>query len=176
MTTNWLDIILLFPLVVGVIRGLMRGLVSEVIAILVVILGVLGSHMLSGELSVILLESFNWAQGVCDVVAHVLVFLAIAILLSILAKLLTKFIRAIHLGWANRLFGGVFGLCKYGVLVLCVIFIMDRTNQVFHYLDEAPIIKTSIVYPYGVKVLNSIVQHTETITTTTTTTTTKVTR
>jgi membrane protein required for colicin V production len=105
-------------------------------------------------------------------VAHVLLFLATAIALSIFARLFTKLLRAIHLSWANRLFGGIFGILKYGIIVLALIFVMDRTNQAFHYLDESPIVKTSIIYPYGVKMVNSIIQETETITTTTTTTTT----
>ena len=88
--------------------------------------------------------------------AYILLFLAIAIVLSILAKLLHKFLRAIHLGWANRLLGGVFGLCKYGILVLIVVFAMDRTNAHYHWLDKSPVIKTSVLYPLAVKVVNEI--------------------
>ncbi len=172
MTVNWLDIILLLPLLVGLVRGLMRGLVSEIIAILAVILGVLSARLWAAPFSEWLYCKFQWPVEVCGVVAYVLLFLATAVALSIFARLFTKLLRAIHLGWANRLFGGVFGILKYGIIVLVLIFVMDRTNQAFHYLDESPIIKTSIVYPYGVKVVNSIIQETETITTTTTTTTT----
>jgi membrane protein required for colicin V production len=90
------------------------------------------------------------------VVAYILIFLAIAIVLSILARLLHKFLRAVHLGWANRLLGGMFGLCKYGIIVLIVIFAMDRTNQAYHWLDKSPVVKTSVVYPEMVKVTRSI--------------------
>ena len=153
---NWLDVLLLLPLLVGLVRGLMRGFISEVIAIIVVILGVLGARWIAPPFSAWLLQQWAWPQGVCDVVAYTLIFLAIAILLSILAKLLTKFMRAIHLGWANRLFGGIFGMCKYAVFVLLIVFIMDKTNESFHYLDEAPIVKTSVVYPHMVKATHVI--------------------
>ena len=134
----------------------MRGLISEVIAIVVVILGVLGARFAASSFSAWLQTQFVWPQGVCDVVAYTLIFLGIAIILSILAKGLTRFLRAIHLGWANRLFGGVFGICKYGVLVLLVVFVMDRTNDAFHYLDDSPVIKTSVLYPHCVKATNAI--------------------
>ena len=157
---NWLDVLLVLPLVVGLVRGLMRGLISEIIAIVVVILGVLGAKLWAPPCSAWLLAQFAWPQGVCDVVAYALLFLAIAIVLSILGRLLYKFLRAIHLGWANRLFGGVFGLAKFGILVLIVVFVMDRTNQSFHWLDEAPVVKTSVIYPQMVKATNALLSFT----------------
>ena len=153
---NWLDVILVLPLVVGLVRGLMRGFISEIIAIMVVILGVLGAKLGAPAFSTWLLAQFAWPQGVCDIVAYTLIFLGIAILLSVLARVLYKFIRAIHLGWANRLLGGAFGVAKYGILVLIAVFVMDRTNQSFHWLDEAPVVKTSVVYPQMVKATNAL--------------------
>lgn len=153
---NWLDVLILLPLLVGLVRGLMRGLISEVIAFAVVILGVLGARFGAPPFSAWLLKQFAWPQGVCDIMAYTLVFLAVAILLSIFAKLLTKFMRAIHLGWANRLFGGVFGVLKYGILVLIAVFVVDKSNKSFHWLDDAPVVKTSVVYPQMVKLCNTI--------------------
>lgn len=153
---NWLDVLIVLPLLFGLVRGLMRGLVSEVIAIMVVVLGALGSRMLAASFSAWLLRQFAWPTEVCDVVAYVLIFLVIAIMLSILAKLLQKFLRAIHLGWANRLLGGLFGLCKYGIIVLIIVYAMDRTNAHYHWLDKSPIVKTSVCYPYAVKAIRYI--------------------
>lgn len=148
---NWLDVLLLIPLLIGLVRGLMRGLVTEVIAILVVIIGVLGARLFAPPFSTWIHKQFTWQGEVCDVVAYVLIFLSIAIVLAILARLLSKFLKAIHLGWANRLFGGVFGICKYAILVLIVVFAMEKTNKSFHWLDKSKVVKTSIVYPYAVE-------------------------
>ena len=155
---NWLDVILLLPLLLGLVRGLMRGFISEIIAFAVVILGVLGARFGAPPFAAWLLKQFVWPQNICDIVAYTLVFLAIAIVLSIFAKLMTKFMRAIHLGWANRIFGGLFGVLKYGILVLIAVFVVDRSNKAFHWLDEAPIVKTSIVYPQMVKLCDTIYQ------------------
>lgn len=134
----------------------MRGLISEVIAIVVIILGVVGARFAAPPFSAWLIQQFAWPQGVCDVVAYTLVFLGIAILLSLIAKGLTRFMRAIHLGWANKLSGGLFGLAKYGVLVLLFVFVLDKTNESFHYLDEAQVVKTSVVYPYMVRATHAL--------------------
>ena len=157
---NWLDVLLLLPLFFGLVRGLMRGFISEIIAFVVVILGVIGARLWAPDLSDFLLRSFAWPQGVCELVAYVLLFLAVAIVLSIFAKLLHRFIRAIHLGWANKLLGAAFGFAKYGIIVLIAVFAMDRTNQAFHWLDNSPIVKTSIVYPHMVKWVDTIANQT----------------
>ena len=156
MTINWLDVILVLPLVVGLVRGLMRGLISEIIAIVVVILGVLGARFGAPPFSAWLLTQFAWPQGVCDVVAYTILFLGIAILLAILARLLTKFMKKIHLGWANRLAGGLFGMAKYGLIVLVVVFVMDRTNDAFHWLDGAQVVSDSVIYPLMVKATHAL--------------------
>ena len=153
---NWLDVLIVLPLLFGLVRGLMRGLVSEVIAIVVVVLGALGSRMLAPSFAAWLLRQFAWPDEVCDVVAYVLIFLAIAIALSVLAKILHRFLQAIHLGWANRLLGGLFGACKYGIIVLIIVFAMDRTNAHYHWLDKSPVVKTSVVYPQAVKIVRQI--------------------
>ena len=134
----------------------MRGFISEIIAILVVILGVIGARLLAPAFSGWLLVQVAWPKEVCDVVAYTLIFLGIAIVLSILAKLLTKFIKTIHLSWANRLLGGVFGVAKYGLLVLIAVFIMDKTNEAYHWIDNAPVVKTSVVYPQMVKATHAL--------------------
>ena len=153
---NWLDVLIVLPLLFGLVRGLMRGLVSEVIAIAVVVLGALGSRMMAPQFSTWLFHQFAWPKEVCEVVAYILIFLTIAVILSVLAKLLYKFLRAIHLGWANRLLGGVFGICKYGIIVLIIVFAMDRTNQAYHWLDKSPVVKTSTLYPQAVKITHYI--------------------
>ena len=153
---NWLDVLLLLPLLVGLVRGFMRGFISEIIAIVVVVFGVLGAKLWAQVFSAWLLSQFAWPQGVCDVVAYTLLFLGIAIVLSILARMLNKFMRAIHLGWANRLLGAAFGFCKYGLLVLIAVFLMDKTNESVHWTDNAPVVQTSVVYPHMVKITHDL--------------------
>lgn len=148
---NWLDVLIVLPVLVGLVRGLMRGFVSEIIAFVVVILGALVARLVAPGVSQWLACQFAWPQGTCDVVAYVVVFLAVAVVLSLLAKALNKLLKAIHLGWANTLLGGVFGMCKYGLIVLIAVFIMSRTNDAYHYLDEAEVVQTSVLYPKVVK-------------------------
>ena len=76
---TWLDIVILLPLLIGLVRGTMRGLITEVIAILAVILGFIGAKIWGQIFSTWLLTQFTWPQPVCDAVAYALLFLGIAI-------------------------------------------------------------------------------------------------
>lgn len=157
---NWLDALILLPLLVGLVRGLMRGFISEVIAIVVVILGVLGARFAAPACSKCFLQWFEWPEGVCDVVAYVLIFLLVAIILSYAARLLMRLLNAIHLGWANRLLGGLFGILKFGILVLIAVFILDKTDEAFHWQENQPVVQTSVLYPHAVKAVDGILNWT----------------
>lgn len=153
---NWLDILILVPLLAGLVRGLMRGFVSEVIGLAVVILGVLGSRLFAPPFSAWLLKQFAWKAEVCDIVAYILIFLAIAIVLSILGSLLSRLLHAIHLGWVNRLLGAVVGVAKLSIVVLLAVYVMELTDRSFHWKSNAQVIQTSKIYPYCVQALNYI--------------------
>ena len=149
---NWFDILIVLPVLVGLVRGLMRGFVSEIIAFAVVIFGAIGARIFAPQFSKWLIEQFAWPNGTCEVVAYVVVFLAVSVILSLLARVVNKLLKAIHLGWANAILGGTFGMCKYGLLVLIVVFILSRTNDEYHYLDDASVVQQSVLYP---KVVNA---------------------
>ena len=143
---NWLDALLLLPLLIGLVRGLMRGLVTEIIAIVAVILGVVGARLWGLRCANWLLMQFQWPEGVCRVVAYALLFLAIAIVLNLAGRLLSKLLRAIHLGFVNRLFGGVFGALKWGIAILVTVFCVNHLDQQFHFLQDSQVVKTSALY------------------------------
>lgn len=143
---NWLDALLLLPLLIGLIRGLMRGLITELIAILAVVIGVVGARLWGARFSAWLLLQTEWPAGVCDVIAYALLFLGIAIVLNILGRLLSKLLRAIHLGFLNRLGGGLFGIAKWALVVLIVVFLADRIDRQFGCFGKTEIVKFSVLY------------------------------
>lgn len=143
---NWLDALLLLPLLIGLIRGLMRGFITELIAILAVVLGVVGARLWGARFSGWILTQTTWPAGVCDVIAYALLFLGIAIVLNILGRLLSKLLRAIHLGFLNRLCGGVFGAAKWALVVIIVVFLASRIDQQFGCFGNTEIVKGSVLY------------------------------
>lgn len=124
----------------------MRGLITEIIAIVAIILGVVGARLWATKFSAWLLLQFSWPEAVCHVVAYALLFLAIAIVLNIAGRLLSKLLRAIQLGFINRLLGGVFGTLKWLAVVLVAVFCINMLDRHFHFLDDSEVVKTSTLY------------------------------
>ena len=155
---TWLDIVILLPLLIGLVRGTMRGLITEIIAIAAVILGFIGAKIWGQVFSAWLLSQFTWPQPVCDAVAYALLFLGIAIALNIAGRLLSKLLKAIKLAWVNRLLGATFGLLKWGLIVLAIVFCVNKLDEQFKFL-QPELKKQSIIYPEAVKLADKALDY-----------------
>ena len=156
---SWLDIVILLPLLIGLVRGLMKGFVTEIIAILAVVFGFIGAKLWGQAFSAWITHQFTWPQPVCDAVAYALLFLAITLALNIVGRLISKLLKAIHLGFINRLLGGAFGVVKWALIILAVVFCVNKADEYFHFLK--PEIKdSSLLYSkavvYADKALNYV--------------------
>ena len=160
---SWLDIVILLPLLIGLVRGTMRGLITEIIAIAAVILGFIGAKIWGKVFSAWLLTQFTWPQPVCDAVAYALLFLGIAIALNIVGRLLSKLLKAIKLAWVNRLLGATFGVIKWGLIVLAIVFCVNKLDEQFKFL-QPELKKQSIIYPEAVKLADQALDYVKTAT------------
>ena len=142
---SWLDIIILLPLLIGLVRGLMKGLVIEITSIVAIILGVLGSRLWGAMFATWLLRQFAWPESVCVVLAYALLFVGISILLHLVAKLLTKLFKKVSLGWLNRLLGGIFGTLKWAIIVLTLVLCVHRLDEQFQFIQR-DLKEQSIIY------------------------------
>lgn len=147
---SWLDIIILLPLLIGLVRGLMKGLITEIIAIAAVVFGFIGAKLWGQAFSAWILTQFTWPQAVCDAVAYALLFLGISIALHFVARLISKLLSAISLGWINRLLGAAFGVAKWSLIVLAIVFCVNKLDMQFHFL-QPEVKSSSLLYPYAVK-------------------------
>jgi membrane protein required for colicin V production len=144
---SWLDIIILLPLLIGLVRGLMRGLFAELTAILAVIFGLIGTKLWGTTFTIWLIKQFAWQEAICSVVAYVLLFLGITIVLHLIAMLISKLFKAVHLDWLNRLGGGAFGVAKWAVIVLMLVLCLHRLDDQFHFFKE-DLKQQSTIYNY----------------------------
>jgi len=114
---NTIDIIILIPLLLGFVFGLSKGFISEIISIAVIVVGIYGSKWLSPIMVSILTDVFKVSERLAVPLSFVVLFIAIAVALKIIAKSLNKLINSISLGGLNKLFGGIFGLIKYALII-----------------------------------------------------------
>jgi len=141
----WLDIVLLLPLVVGLIVGIIRGLIAELNALLALVLGVVAARVWGANLALWLHKTCDWSNNISNLLAYVLIFLAVAILLTLLGKAFQKLLKAIKLGWVNHLFGAVFGTLKWAVIMLAIVFVVGKLDQQFQFIS-GELKQKSIIY------------------------------
>ena len=144
---TWLDILILFPLLIGLVRGLMKGLIVEVASIVAIVLGFLGAKYWSGIFANWLSLQFQWDDVACSVIAYAILFAAIALVLHIFARMLSKFFQKIALGWLNRLLGGIFGAAKWGIVIMTIVLCLHHLDKQFHFLSSE-LTRQSVVYNY----------------------------
>ena len=162
---SWLDILILLPLLIGLIRGLMKGLIVEISSIAAIILGFLGAKWWSAGFASWLMQQFEWNETACIVVAYALIFAGIALGLNIIARLLSKLFQKIQLGWINRLLGGVFGTAKWGIVIVALVLCVHNLDKQFQFiqpeLKEKSVVYTTLT-PYAEQAWEEIKAQVET--------------
>ena len=131
---SWLDILILLPLLIGLIRGLMKGLIVEVTSIVAIVLGFIGARYLSGFCASWLMQQFAWSETACIVVAYAVLFAGIALALNLIGRLLSKLFQKIKLGWLNRLCGGLFGAAKWAIVIVALVLCVHNLDKQFQFM------------------------------------------
>lgn len=149
----WLDVVIILPLLFGLIRGLMRGLIAELNAVLAVLLGVIGTRMWGPDFAGWIQNAFGWNSTVCTILAYVILFFAIAIIINLIGQALQKLMKAIKMGWINRLVGGICGTIKWAVIVLVIVFIIGQLDLLFNIMPD-DVKNNSVLYPTALKTAN----------------------
>lgn len=162
---SWLDILILLPLLIGLVRGLMKGLIVEISSIVAIILGFFGAKYWSAAFASWLMQQFDWSETACIVVAYALLFAGIALGLNIVARLLSKLFQKIQLGWLNRLLGGLFGTAKWGIVIVALVLCVHNLDKQFQFI-QPELREKSVVYttltPYAEKAWEEIKAQVET--------------
>jgi len=120
---NGFDLMMLIIIIMALIKGLMKGFVIELATLAGLILGIVGAVLFSGIVA-------QWLTGhvsseFIPVIAFLILFVGIIFCVHLLAKLVDSFIKAIALGWLNRIAGGVFSAFKFMFLVSIFILVVD---------------------------------------------------
>ncbi len=132
---NWLDIVILVVIAIGVFAGLKFGLIRTALSLAGLIVGV----VLAGHYYASLAErlSFIPQGGVTKVVAFAIILFGIMLIAVALAALLKWATSAVMLGWVDHLGGAILGLVLGAIFSSALLAILSK------YLDIADIVSHS---------------------------------
>ena len=143
---NYLDIIIAIILFLFGWRGLRKGLIISLVTLLAFGVGIYGAMHFSDFTAEHLQEVMNIDPKYLNTVAFVLTFILLVILVNIVGRVVKNMIKALNLGFFDRLGGFLFGVAK-GVL-LCSTFVLVLNNLQMMGLVKEEVKKDSYLYPY----------------------------
>jgi membrane protein required for colicin V production len=122
---NFLDIIFLFILLVFFFLGYKRGFLLSLLQLLGIVLVI----VLIRQFGTVIREGIHHQFGISDtwaiVLGYIVIFIIIMILAKIISLVLQKLIALIHLGWIDRLVGGIVNLLFCFALIVILVLILE---------------------------------------------------
>ncbi|HPM13507.1 MAG TPA: CvpA family protein [Bacteroidales bacterium] len=121
---NYIDYILLVPILWGGFRGFKNGLISEGGTVLALVLGIWISIRFSNSFGEYISQYFTLSEQYREVVAFTILFIGVIIICFLITRLLVRFFKAIKLQWLDTLLGILFGALKYVIVLAFVCFVI----------------------------------------------------
>jgi membrane protein required for colicin V production len=125
---NWLDLIILIPLVGGLFSGYKNGLIGEVASLAALIFGIWGAVKFSGW-TANLLDTWGVESQYMHIISFVITFIIIVVVIQIIAKMLRELVNALALGWIDRIAGIGLGMIKAILITSVLLFVIDYIDQ-----------------------------------------------
>jgi membrane protein required for colicin V production len=141
MTT--LDIIFAVVALIAVIKGYQRGLIVGVFSLVAIIVGLAVAMKFSSLAAGFLAAEFNWKGPWLPLVSFLLILIGVVLLIRLGANALEEAVKAVMLGWLNKLAGIALYLFIFSMVFSVALFYAEKYS-----LIEEQRLAQSIVYPY----------------------------
>lgn len=143
---NYIDIIILVLLVVFGIGGLRKGIITEAATLLGLGLGLYGAFHFSDFTAEQLVKYVEIDPKYMNVISFAVTFIVVAVLVFLLGKLVAKLVKAINLGFVDKIGGFLIGLAK-GVLISSLLIMLINALNLNSVIKEETK-QESLLYPY----------------------------
>ncbi len=135
-------------------KGLRKGFIIAVFSVLGFIIGIAAALKLSSVVAIKLSTHTGDATWLPPL-SFLIVFLAVAFVVSVVGKIIQKTFETVMLGWINRLAGLALFILLYSIIYSVFLFYAVQ----LHFI-KADTINSSIVYPYlqplAPKIINAV--------------------
>ena len=113
-----IDLVIIFTSIVACFKGLKNGLIIAVFSVIALIMGLAAALKLSVVVAGLISSS---TSRFIPFLSFLIVFLGVALLVSLVGRLLNKSFQIAMLGWVNRLAGLILYLLIY-LIILSILF------------------------------------------------------
>jgi membrane protein required for colicin V production len=142
---NFVDIIIIVPVIYASWIGFRKGLIVEVFTLLALLVGIYTGIHFSDWTSNLIRENIDIEGKYLPVVAFTLTFLAVGAMVFFAGKMLERMLKVINLSAINKVFGLLFGLIKM-IYTLSILIILLETYDERGNFIPANIKSESLLY------------------------------
>ena len=144
---NYIDLIIVALLVIGIARGFTEGFIKEFASLLALVLGIWGAIKFSSFVAAELYDYFDMSGKYVGVIAFLITFIIIVIIVHFIGIVVDKSVQTISLGFLNRLLGLVFGFIKNALILSVVFVILNAIEARHHFLPREAIAHSRFYNP-----------------------------
>lgn len=144
---NWIDFVILIILVYGLFRGFTEGLVKELASLVALVLGIWGAIKLSGLTAEKLYDFFDMTGKYVGILAFIITFAVIVIIINFIGVIADRLVKAVALGFLNRLLGMVFGVFKTALILSIFFVVLNAIHAKHPFLPEEKISQSRFYNP-----------------------------
>ena len=126
---NYLDILLIIPLIIGGWRGFKKGLIIELFTLLALLVGIYAGIHFSDFMAGILRDNLDMTSKYLPAIAFTITLLLVGAMVFFGGKLLEKAVKMVALGAINRITGMLFGITKMLFICSAVLVILDSYDE-----------------------------------------------
>ena len=153
---NSLDYILLIPLLWGLVRGFLKGFILQLAGIAALVLGLLGASHFSSFVAAFLEQHWGWKYGHVQLVAFAVLFVAIVIVIFVLARIMEKAVKVTGLSIVNKVAGALLGAAKFFLIMGGVLYLLHAVQNTISIIPPK-LEKESVLFDYYIKGIKIVV-------------------
>lgn len=142
---NWLDIIILIPVVLYAVRGFNTGLIKSLAKLTALIAGIYFAIHFSDFVAVYILKYLELNHKYLFVLAYIITFSVVVMIVSLIGALLDKIADLAALGLLNKFLGMLIGIITSALIISSIIFVINIFDH-SHSIIKAETKEKSIFY------------------------------
>ncbi|MBO4610697.1 MAG: CvpA family protein [Bacteroidales bacterium] len=141
-----LDIILLVIFIPAIIRGITKGFIEQLAALLSIFLSAYVAYLFADKVGAWLSQWITLSSPtVLYIISFAVVIIICVLLMNMVAKLISKVIETISLGWLNKILGFVLAIFNTA-LVIGLIFILFNDLNAKYFQISTQFMEDSTIY------------------------------
>lgn len=133
---NYLDIILVIPLLWGLYKGLSKGIIKELASLIALIIGIYGAVHFADSIQPYIKNSLSIESSFLPILSFAITFIGIVLVVRVIGFIVDKIIKLVALGFISRVLGGVFGVLKTAFIISALLLIVNTFD---YYLNLIPL-------------------------------------